>query len=156
MADQPPVRGNKHAALDVFLGDWTAEGTSFGGTDQSGDDPKSNGEPWRSTHTGRWHAGEFFLIQDERAKIAGSPFDTLSVMGVDPETGDYFARSFENHGFYRNYQLIREANVWRLDGKTERAHIEFADGNRTQIIRWEWKPNDEWLPLCDRTATRVD
>ncbi len=154
MATQTPVRGAKHDALNVFLGKWTAHGTSYGGTDQSGDDPKANGEPWMSTHEGAWHTGSFFLVQDERADIAGSRFDTLSVMGVDLDTGEYFARSFENHGFYRNYKAAKQDNIWNLIGETERAKIEFADGNRTQIIAWEWKRNGKWLPLCDRTAVR--
>ena len=46
-------RGQKHEALTIFLGDWKAEGTSYGGTDQSGADPRANGVPWKSTHTGR-------------------------------------------------------------------------------------------------------
>jgi len=156
MATKTPVRGVKHDALNVFLGKWTAHGTSYGGTDQSGVDPKTNGEPWMSTHEGTWHTGSFFLVQDERADIAGRRFDTLSVMGVDPDTGEYFARSFENHGFYRNYRLARQDNVWTLIGETERAKIEFADGDRSQIITWEWTPNGEWLPLCDRTAVRAE
>ena len=153
---EPPKRGAKHEALSVFLGKWTARGTSYGGTDQSGDDPKANGEAWLSTHEGAWHTGMFFLVQDERADIAESRFDTLSVMGVDPETGEYFARSFENHGFYRNYKLTKQAKVWTLSGETERAKIKFSDDNRTQVITWEWKRNGEWLPLCDRSAVRVD
>lgn len=153
--DTPPLRGAKHGALDCFLGEWNAEGTSFGGTDQSGD-PKAHGEPWLSTHTAKWHTGSFFMVQDERATIAGRVFDTLSVMGVDPESGDYFARTFENHGFYRNYKLARDAKVWTLTGATERARIEFSDDHQKQVINWEWKPGDCWLPLCDRTAVRTD
>lgn len=151
-----PVRGSAHDALSVFLGEWRAEGMSFGGTDHLGDDPKANGVPWVSTHSAHWHTGEFFLIQDERAQLVGKPFDTLSVLGVDPETGGYFARTFENHGFYRHYQLTRDWNVWSLTGKTERARIEFFDDGRTQAIAWEWQPDGQWLPLCDRTALRID
>ena len=153
--EPPPERSAKHDALQCFLGEWKAEGISFGGTDQSGD-PKAHGEPWLSTHSAYWHTGSFFMVQDERAKIAGNGFDTLSVMGVDPETGDYFARSFENHGFYRNYALNRDGNVWTLTGATERARIEFKDDDRAQVINWEWKPEDRWLPLCDRSAIRTD
>lgn len=69
-----PVRGPEHDALSAFLGEWQAEGTSFGGTDQSGPDPRANGIPWASTHSTRWHAGKFFLIQDERAHIGGTAF----------------------------------------------------------------------------------
>ena len=156
MMNKVAVRDAKHDALDVFLGKWTARGTSYGGTDQSGEDPKNNGETWVSTHEGAWHTGSFFLVQDERSDIAGSRFDTLSVLGFDPETGRYFARSFENHGFYRHYHIERAGNVWTLTGDTERATTTFADGDRTQEIVWEWKPGDVWLPLCDRIAVRVD
>ena len=151
-----PKRGPKHDALSVFLGTWRAKGTSYGGTDQSGNDPKANGVPWISTHVGRWHTGEFFLIQDEKAHPGGTVFDTLSVMGVDPEKGGYFARTFENHGFYRHYDVTVNGRVWTISGETERATIEFSTDNRTQTIVWEWKREGKWLPLCDRVAVRTD
>jgi hypothetical protein len=101
--ESTPIRGPKHQALAAFLGRWRADGESSGGPNQSADDPKSRSERWVSTHTAKRHIGEFFLIQDERAMVGGKHFDTLSVMGVDAKTGRYFARSFENHGFYRCY-----------------------------------------------------
>jgi dihydrofolate reductase len=150
-----PVRGSAHEALSVFLGQWRAEGISFGGTDQSGADPRSNGIPWVSTHATRWHTGDFFLIQDEQAQLAGKAFDTISVMGVDAATGSHFARTFENHGFYRHYDLSADHLTWLLKGQTERARTVFsADGN-TQTINWEWLQDGKWLPLCDRVATQV-
>ena len=94
-----PKRGDAHDALAVFLGKCTARGTSYGGADQQGQDPKANGEPWVSTHEASWHTGQFFVIQDDRADIAGTRFDTLSILGVE-EAGSYFSRSVENHGFY--------------------------------------------------------
>ena len=155
-AEKPPIRGPKHAALDVFLGSWKAEGLSFGGTDQSGNDPRANGVPWSSTHVAYWHTGQFFLIEDEKARPGGQVFDTLGIMGVDPTTDEYFCRGFENHGFYRHYQMKAEGRVWSISGETERARIEFSEDGRTQTITWEWKPEDKWLPLCDRTAVRTD
>lgn len=152
----PSERGKEHGALEVFLGDWKAEGTSYGGTAQSGADPRVNGVPWKSTHNGRWYTGKFFLIQDERAHVDGSPFDTLSVLGVDADTGAYFARSFENHGFYRHYSLSVDGDRWTLTGETERATMTFSDRNRKQDIVWEWKVAGKWLPLCDRIAVRQD
>ena len=151
-----PKRGLAHEALAVFLGSWSAEGTSYGGADQSGGDPRANGVPWVSEHRGYWHTGRFFLVQDERARLGGEVFDTLSIMGVEAETGMYFARGFENHGFYRNYPVTRDENVWKVNGDIERAMITFGDDNRTQTIAWEWRPKGEWLPLCDRVATRID
>ena len=151
-----PVRGSTHDALSVFLGDWRAEGTSYGGTDQSGVDSKANGVPWISTHTTRWHTGDFFLIQDERAKIGGAPFDTLSVLGVETGAKSYVARTFENHGFYRHYGLSVDGRTWLLEGETERARTVFDMDGNTQTITWEWLREGKWLPLCDRVARRVD
>ena len=150
-----PARGNLHEALSVFLGEWRAEGMSFGGTDQSGADPKAYGVPWLSTHTARWHTGDFFLIQDERARIGGKAFDTLSILGVETASEAYFARTFENHGFYRHYGLAVDGRTWLLEGETERARTVFDDDGATQTITWEWLRDGRWLPLCDRVATRI-
>lgn len=152
----PPVRGKAHEALSAFLGEWRAEGTSFGGTDQSGADPKANGVPWGSTHTARWHTGDFFLMQDERAQIGGKVFDTLSVTGVDPSGERFISRTFENHGFYRHYALSVDGPTWLLTGETERATTTFSPDGNTQTINWEWLRAGRWLPLCDRIALRVD
>lgn len=60
---ETPKLNARHDALDVFLGKRTARGMSFGGTDKSGDNPKSNGEPWLSTHAGTWHNGAVSLVK---------------------------------------------------------------------------------------------
>ena len=151
-----PVRGDKHHMLTVFLGRWRVEGQSYGSSDQPVENPRSAAEPWISTHIGKWHTGEFFLIQDERAVVGGQPFDTLSVMGVDAKTGHHFARTFENHGFYRHYDVLVDGRVWTVTGERERARIAFSEDGRTQTITWEWRPADRWLPLCDRVARRED
>ncbi|RYG35331.1 MAG: DUF1579 domain-containing protein [Burkholderiales bacterium] len=154
-AEAPPQRGSLHEALSVFLGDWRAEGSSYGSPDQDPDDPKGKPEAWTSTHTAHWHTGEFFLIQDERAIVGGKAFDTLGYMGVDPATGRYFSQSIENHGFERRYEMSVNGNVWKMSGEHERATITFSQDGRTQDIKWEWKPSGVWLPLCDRTAHRI-
>jgi len=154
-AEAPPSHTVLHDALSVFVGDWRAEGHSYGSPSQPKDRPKSRPETWTSAHNARWHTGGFFLVQSEHAYVGGSPFDTLSVLGVDVETGKGFARTFENHGFERRYALAREGNVWTFVGEHERARHEFsADGHRQTIV-WEWKPEDRWLPLCDRVAVKV-
>lgn len=149
-----PARLSQHDALDVFLGNWKAEGQSFGGPSQDANDPRATPTPWTSQHSARWHTGSFFLIQDERACVGG-PFDTLSVMGWDEDDGRHFARTFDNHGYFRHYEMTVEGDVWTLRGKTERARIEFSADGRQQNIRWEWRPEEAWLPLCDRVATKV-
>ncbi len=141
-----------HERLAVFLGDWHAEGTSYGGEQQSVGDPHAGASPWRSNHSARWHSGGYFIVQDERAN---GPFDTLTLMGWDAEAGRYFARSVENHGFARDYTMTVEGHTWTLTGEHERATYTFGDDGSTQEVFWEWKPADEWLPLCTRTAHRI-
>lgn len=143
----------EHDALAIFLGDWQAEGTAYGGDDQSLDNPHAGASAWNSIHSARWHSGNYFIVQDERAN---GPFDTLSLMGWDAEAGRYFARTIENHGFARDYTLTVDDRTWTLTGQHERATHRFSEDGRTQEIAWEWKPADVWLPLCDRTAKRIN
>jgi hypothetical protein len=150
-----PKRGMQHDALAVFLGSWTASGTSYGGESQSISDPKAAGAPWTSTHVAQWHTGEFFLIQDERARPGGIVFDTISIIGVDERTGKYFAHCFENHGHYRRYDVENNGRLWTFAGESERATITFSADGMTQNIVWEWRPKMMWLPLCDRVAVRT-
>ena len=78
-----PVRSQLHDALDMFVGEWRAEGRAYGSSTQSIADPKAEAKPWKSSHSARWHTGRFFLVHDEKAHIGADPLDTLSVMGVD-------------------------------------------------------------------------
>ncbi|NML16098.1 DUF1579 family protein [Azohydromonas caseinilytica] len=158
-ASLPPTplqRSALHDALNAFLGTWHATGQSYGERRQTWMAPRAAPSAWTSTHTAYWHSGGFFLVQNERAQVDGSPFDTLSLIGVDARTGHGFVHSFENHGFERRYHLMHEGRVWTLSGDTERARVVFSADGRTQNIHWEWRPEDGWLPLCDRVAVRVD
>lgn len=143
----------EHEELAVFLGDWQAEGTSYGGPEQSPENPHAGASPWMSIHSARWHSGNYFIVQDERAN---GPFDTLSLMGWDAEAGRYFCRTIENHGFARDYTLAFQGRVWTLTGEHERATLRFGEGGSSQEITWEWKPAGIWLPLCDRRAKRIN
>lgn len=151
-----PQPGPQYEALGVFVGNWHAEGESYArGQKQS--DPRGSVERWVSDETFEWISGQFFVLQRWNAKTGADPFLGVGIIGCNPDGAGYVTHSFENHGFYRRYETRREGNVWTFNGDTERARVEFSDGGRTQIIRWEWRPEGkEWLPLCDRVAKRVD
>jgi len=152
----PPVRSQLHDALDLFVGDWRAEGLAFGNPQQTQAHPKAHARVWKSTHSAHWHSGRFFLLHDEKAHVGSDALDTFSVMGVDAQSGHLFARLFENQGHERRYEVHVDGRSWTFDGATERARIEFSADGRSQRVVWEWKPRERWLPLCDRTAVRVD
>jgi hypothetical protein len=80
----------------------------------------------------------------------------MSFLGVDPESGRYVMRTFDNGGFYREYAVTVDGSRWTITGATERAEVTFSDDSRRQTIRWEWKPAGRWVPLCDRVAERRD
>ena len=151
-----PVRSQLHDALEMFVGEWRAEGRAYGSSTQSIADPKADAKTWKSTHSARWHTGRFFLVHDEKAHVGADPLDTMSVMGVDAHSGRLFTAAFENHGFERRYEVNVDGRRWTFEGPTERALIDFSADGRTQRIVWDWKPRDRWLPLCDRTAVRAD
>lgn len=149
MSDGSLGRGSQHDALAVFVGEWRAEGTSYA-------EPGGAGAPWAGEHIARWHADKYFVVQDERARVGGEILDTLSVLGVYPDTSAYLARTFEAHGVQRNYVITRQDATWRFWADEIRASIVFSDDNRKQTILWEQMRDGEWLPLCERVAVRVD
>jgi hypothetical protein len=149
-------RGAAHARLSVFIGRWHVEGKSYA-VGQTKDHPRSAVEKWLSDETYAWLPGEFFVIHTWDAKTGASPFKGTEIIHHDACTGYYVTRSYENHGFIRDDVTSVDCNTWSFSGDTERAHVEFTDSGKTQKIAWEWrKPGEEWLPLCDRVASRVD
>jgi hypothetical protein len=148
-------RGPQHDALAVFLGEWRAEGVSYV-YDQDGPDAPGIGLPWVGEQISRWHAGDYFVIQDDRARVGGEVWDTLSVLGVHPEADAYIARAFGHRGALRNYVITRTDATWRFWGEDERASIVFSDGDAKQTIVWEHKRGGLWRPLHERVAVRVD
>ena len=146
MNPQLPVRGVEHDRLAEWVGEWRAQGTSFAAD--------GSATRWQSEESVEWLPGRFFLLQRWNEHGAKEPFIGTSVIGFDPPAG-YFIHSFENHGFYRRYDMTVEGSVWTISGATERARIEFTEGGKTQLIRWEFKPAETWQPLCERIALRV-
>jgi hypothetical protein len=155
-APVPPLRTALHDALEVFVGQWRGEGHWFGGPQQSDAQPRAGAQPWKSTHSARWHEGRFFVVQDEKAHGGGQPRDTLAVMGVDPRSGNLFAQCFDSRGVASRYEIAVDGTHWQFTGERERTTIEFSADGRTQRIESQWRPRERWLPLCDRTAVRVD
>ena len=155
--DQPesPIRGAEYDRLEVFVGKWHAEGDSYA-AGQKKDDPRGVVEKWVSNETCDWLPGKFFIMQQWDAMTGANEFKGTAIMSHNPETGDYTTRSYENHGFIRDYVTRVDGDVWTFTGGTERARIEFTDDGKEQKITWEWRPDGKtWLPLCDRVAKRA-
>ena len=68
-----------------------------------------------------------------RALLDSKPFDTLSVLGVESRNG-LFARTFESHGFYRQYELAEEdAGRWLPLCDRVAKRVEDAPGSKRRL-----------------------
>ena len=88
----PPTPAAELKKLEMFAGDWTAEGTQ---TPQPGAAPSR----WTMTTHAEWMDGNFFLV--ERSDLDLGPMGkgkTLAVMGYDPDRAVYTYRSFSSFG----------------------------------------------------------
>jgi hypothetical protein len=155
MSDKPSIPDAAHQKLKVFIGKWHAEGESYA-AGQTKNDTRGYVEKWISDELYEWLPGHFFVLQKWDAKTGANQFKGVAIISHDADTGRYMTRSYENHGFIRDYITRVDGDTWTFSGDTERAQIEFMDGGKTQKIAWEWrKPGEDWLPLCDRVARRV-
>lgn len=146
-ATEAAPRTAEHDQLEAFIGRWTSEGVNYA--------PDGSSSPWQGEETFGWLPGRYFVVQHWSANPE-APFLGLGVMGWSPVDKSYFVRSFENHGFFREYAVTKAGDVWTLSGETERARIVFEDDGASQRIQWEAKINGEWKMLCNRVAHRVD
>ncbi len=150
-----PVRGVAHDRFSVWVGDWHAEGESYA-SGQVESDPRGSVETWVSDESIAWLPGHFFIARRTDGRVGSRAISGLDVFSVDPDTGAYTTRGYENHGFLRDYVTRVDGAVWTFTGETERARVEFSEDGDTQTVCWEWrKPGGVWLPLCDRVARRV-
>lgn len=149
-----PTRAAPQERMHVFIGKWHAEGTSCA-TGRTKQDPRGKTEKWLSDETFEWLPGRFFVLQRWDATTGANVFQGTAVISWDEPNQRYTMRSYENHGFIRDYVTRIDGSVWTFTGDTERARVAFTDGGNTQNIAWEWRqPGEDWLPSCDRVATR--
>ncbi len=69
-----------HRRLEVFIGHWHAEGTSYG-DGQDAADPRAAGVPWTSDETYEWLPGHFFVLHRWDAQMGKHDFKGAENMG---------------------------------------------------------------------------
>jgi hypothetical protein len=148
--DQLPLR-----RLDVFIGRWHAEGTSYG-EGQRADAPRASAERWTSDESYEWLPGGFFVLHRWDAMVGSQVFQGTEIIGFDAGEGGYFTRFFDNAGNHPQYRAAVDGDVWTFEEPQTRATVTVDDGGRTMRFDWEWRNGGrDWLPLCDRVARRV-
>ena len=148
-----PTAAHKH--LEVFIGDWHAEGTSYGdGQDPA--QPRASGVPWTSDESYEWLPGSFFVLHRWDAQMGKHEFKGAEIIGHDEAEGGYFTRMFDNAGHHPDYRASVDGCVWSFTAAQTRATVTVQDGLNKMNFNWEWKNGGRsWLPLCDRVAVRT-
>lgn len=150
-----PEPTDAHRKLDVFVGTWHAEGTSYA-EGQRRDNPRASPQPWVSDESYEWLPGGFFLLHRWNARAGTRTFIGTEIIGFDSAKGGYFSFFFDNAGNHPVYHVSVHGDVWTFIEAETRAMVTIREGGRSLEFRWEWKNGgDDWLPLCDREARRV-
>lgn len=141
--------------LDVFIGKWHAEGQSYGDGQQK-NNPYASAVPWISDESYEWLPGNFFILHTWDAKLGDSVFIGTEIIGYDENEGGFFTRFFDNSGFHPDYKATVDGNVWKFTEPSSRAKVTVDDDKNKMTFNWEWRKQDnDWLPLCDRVAIRI-
>ena len=152
---EPPKPSDAHRKLDVFVGTWRHEGESYG-DGQRPDDPLASAVPWTSDESYEWLPGGFFLLHLWDAVVGKRTFKGTEILGYDESQGGYFTRMFDDSGNHPEYRASVDGDVWTFSEPATRATVTLGDDGDRMTLRWEWRNSgSDWLPLCDRVATRV-
>jgi len=133
------------ARLEPLAGCWHVEGD----VQKSAYGPASH---WSSDERCEWLPGQRFLVNRWDARVGERDFKGMAVFGYDPHRG-YFARFHDNAGNAPDYTVSMDGATWTLTGDAQRAVYEFSPGSIA--IRWEWRDEKGWYPLCTLNARRV-
>jgi len=107
------VTGNRAdalARLDVFVGEWVLE-AGFPGDQAAQPGMAGDGPQVRSRF--EWALGRQFLLQRTEVPVPGAP-DSLTIVGVDSETGAYTQHYYDSRGVARLYSMSLFDGVWTL------------------------------------------
>jgi hypothetical protein len=151
--EQTPELGPEHQRLEVFAGSWKVEGEN---KSQAPDAPNTHvlGE-----ESYEWLPGGFFLVGrwDRQFGEGGGDHTGIGILGYDAEKRTYFSRSFDNLGFWRDYEVRNERDrTWTFTGERERATFVFNKAGDSFDARWEIRgDNSRWQPLCELHAIKT-
>jgi hypothetical protein len=150
-----PKPSAAHKRLEVFIGDWHAEGTSYG-DGQDAADPRAAGVAWTSDESYEWLPGSFFVLHRWDAQMGKHEFKGAEIIGYDQAEGGYFTRMFDNAGHHPDYAGSVDGEVWCFTEAQTRVTVTVQNGGDEMSFNWEWKNGGrKWLPLCDRVALRT-
>ncbi len=144
------VTGNRAEALarlDVFVGEWAVE-ARFPGDQPAPSDAPGDGPLARSRF--EWALDRKYLLQRTEIPVPEAP-DSLTIIGVDPQTGAYTQHYFDSRGVTRLYAMSLAGRVWTLTREApdfspldfrQRYTGTFSEDGNTIVGAWEISSDD--------------
>ena len=139
----------EHLALSVFAGKWITQGTIRATKDAAASE-------MRAIDQYEWLPGGFFMLHTVDAVIAGSPSQSIEVIGYDAEQACYVTRSYDDLGTSDGFTARLKGQAWSIDGEKVRFSGGFkADGAVLTGI-WEQRSGQgRWSPWMDIELRKV-
>ena len=124
------------SAPEAFIGDWHAEGTSYGVV-QDAAHPRAADAPWTSHESQEKLPGSFFVLHRWDAQIGKDAFKGAEIMGNDEADGGYFTRMFDNTGHHPEYRASMDGQVWSCTAAQTRITATVQGGGDKMTFNWE-------------------
>ena len=137
------------ARFEIFIGTWNTRGKVLA----TRDTPAGT---LSATDTYRWLPGRHFIVHDVDARFGEDIARSMEVVGYDPATGKYMARSYDDRGLTETFTVVLNRKRWRISGKRVRFDGRFdASGSRLAGL-WERKnKKNRWEPWIELKLVRA-
>jgi len=152
----PPTPAPEVKKLEMFAGDWTAEGTQTPA-------PGAPSSKWTMTTHAEWMEGNFFLVEHSDMDLGpmGKGKD-IAVMGYDTDRGVYTYRAFSSFGEVEDATGKWEGDTFtwtsteHMGGKTMKGRFTMKILSPTSYaMKFELSPDgNNWTTGMEGKATK--
>ncbi len=140
---------NRMSHLEIFIGTWNTTGEVL-------ETERAPATTLSATDTYRWLPGKHFIVHDADARFGADPARSMEVIGYDPASKKYVARSYDDQGTSELFEVTLKAKSWSIAGESVRFNGKFdAKGNQLTGL-WELKGRKTgWQPWIKLTLVRA-
>ena len=140
---------NRMSRFEIFIGTWNTTGEVL-------ETEAAPATALSATDTYRWLPGKHFIVHDADARFGGEPTRSMEVIGHDPASGKYIARSYDDRGTTELFEVALKGKNWSITGESARFKGKFdAKGNKLTGL-WELKGKKSgWQPWIKLELVRA-
>ncbi|MEP6572627.1 MAG: DUF1579 family protein [Gemmatimonadota bacterium] len=154
---QPAAATPQHLRLEVFAGNWSAQGHQHEGV--VGPAAKIS-----AIERFEWLPGGFFLVHHFEGRVGRDEASCIEITGYDSVSRSYPTRTYYNNGQRNDWDVREENGIWMFtgdwptpDGSMKvRCTVEFSNSGGTRTAKWEHSTSGAaWRTFWDVTAIRI-